>query len=444
MSYKIHHQCFIFCIIFFMFMPGNVWAESPDFPYALTTITPGPVALSLGGSSIANIYDPSAAIQNPALLVFISQPQVTLSTYSAFHKEIASIDDDHYLVSGARNVNEFHLAYCGITYPFQLFSMNMAAAISYHPRFSFERSLSLIQNDEQEMTDQRLWHLRQQGYMSALSFSYGVQIDPRWMLGVTCNFWRDDLMDNHWEQQISMNGYRQSGTLRFNEYHKKSISHEDKGINFDVGLLWKISSRLIAGAMIQTRRSNDIQTTISEQSVFDNDTTVPTILYTHPVTRWDDIQIPMTMGLGVSFSIHKHWQLLMDFRQIYWEKFHHTSPQQSTTQFISGRSDDTDENLRVHIINLGTEYRCNTSIASFDTLFRMGFSICTDRGIVHPEPDTALGFGFGLIGKQLDFNFGYQYQQYGHQEQNIITDGFLKNTVRNTVIQMSITYRFSI
>ena len=420
------------------------YAESPDFPYSLTSITPCPVAISLGGASISNVHAPSAAIHNPASIVYIPHIQLTLSTYSAFHKETSTIDDDHFSVSGTQNVDEFHLAYVGINYPFQLLSKKMAAGISYYPKYSFKRSLSLMQKDEQEMTDQRLWNLSQHGYMSAISVTYGIEIFPQLVAGINCNFWRDDLMDNQWDQDISMNGYRQNGSVKFSEYRDKVISHEDKGINFDFGLLWKISPSLTAGAIVQTRRSNDINTTIDEQYGFEDNYSQPIKTDPGSIDRLDHIQVPMTLGVGISYNIHDYCKLFMDFRQMYWEKFHYSIQDQSSTVFMSGRSDDTQKKLRSHHLNIGTEYKLKPIIHSMDTFIRFGFSICTDRGAVLPEPDTVLGMGFGLNGQQLDVNVGYQYQRYAQQEQVIINDGLLKSDVRNNVLQLSLTYRFDV
>jgi len=431
------------CIIFYYCFLGLTLAESPNFPYSLKSITSGPVALSLGGTSIANVYDPSAAIHNPANLVFNPQIQVTISTYSAFHKETSDINDEHYSVFGTKNVNEFHLAYCGISYPFQLFAMNMVAGVSYYPKFSFERSVVFNQKDDQEMTDQRLWYLNQHGYMSAISFSYGIQIYPQFALGVNCNLWRDDLLDNQWKQDISMHGYRQNGAVTFTEYQNKTISNEDKGINLDFGLLWKIVPQLSAGVIFQTRRSNDINCNISEQYGFDDGNIKPIMTNSPSIQRSDDIQIPMTLGLGLCYAMHDNWKMLMDFRQMYWENFHYTTQQQNTTEFISGRSYDTHKKLRSHHLSMGSEYSFKACILSLDSFFRMGFSICTDRGSVLPEPDSVFGMGFGLKGKQLDFNFGYQYQRYAQQEQAITSDGILKSNIRNNVIELSISYRIN-
>ncbi|KPA09322.1 Membrane protein involved in aromatic hydrocarbon degradation [Candidatus Magnetomorum sp. HK-1] len=419
-------------------------AESPNFPFLITPITSSPVSLSLGGTSIANINDPSSAIFNPASLALLSKTQWTISTYNAVQKEFSQIHDEHYSVLDTQNVKSFHMGYCGLSYPFKINSKNMVAAISYHPKFSFERSLSLNQNDDQEMTDQRSWHLKQSGYMSALSFSYGIKIYHRLYLGVSLNFWRDDLMDNSWKQDISMSGYRQNGSVRFDEFQKTSLSYDDSGTNIDFGLLWKISPQFMAGAIFQTPRSNDITTNFSEKYMFENLIVNNTSNPINPNNILDDMQIPMVLGMGISYLMNENCQILIDFRQICWEKFQFSNFQESEKQFLSGRAEDTDKNLRVHILNMGTVYRLKKQNTSpFDILFRMGFSVCTDRGSVHPEPDETFGFGLGFAGKQVDLDLGYQYQRYGDREQLILSDGLLNNNIRNNVVEASLTYRFS-
>ena len=440
---KITNIYLIFFFLIFFTNSLSLRAESPKFPFLVTPITSSPVSLALGGASIANNNDPSAAIFNPANIVLFSNPQWTISTYNSVKKEIAEINDDHYSVSGTQNVKSFHIGYCGLSFPFKILSKKMVAGISYHPGFSFERSLTLNQNDDQEMTDQRIWSLKQSGYMSALSLSYGIEVSNSFYLGMNLNFWRDDVLDNQWKQDISMRGYRQNGNVRFEEFQKTSVSFDDKGTNLDFGILWKISSKLIAGAVIQTNRSNDITTKSSEKYIFENTAVDPAFNPADSIISLNDIQIPMTIGMGMSYFINENWNLLLDFRQIFWEQFKYTTDDESSRQFISGREEDTEKDLRVHIINFGTIYRLKTrSIKAFDLIFRMGFSACTDRGIVHPEPDSSVGFGFGLEGKKMDLNFGYQYQRYTNQEQLILSESELKNSIRINVMEASLTYKF--
>jgi len=428
----------IFIILNFMFFndPCKCQGEIPEFPFAFRPIPTGPVALSLGGTSISNLDDPLLAIQNPALLSMISKSQFTISIYSAVHKEISNIDHDNYHGEDSRNIEEFRFNYVGLSWPFQLFSMKMGAAISYYPAFTFDRLVVLNQQDNNALTDNRRWEFSQKGYMSATSLSYGIKLFPQCSLGVSWNLWLDDLFDNHWEQTTMMNGIRQNGQVHFVEFHKKLQSHEISGSNFTLGIVWDISKHLHVGAIVKTRQSNEITShTVQQYGFKQNQPNVDPI-----ISGVNNFQIPMKWGIGVSYSFFDNCTALMDFQQINWGKLHYRQAQ-NTSHFISGHQEDIYQDLRVHLINLGTVFRSNHKIGPFAPVFRMGFLMCTDRGSVHPEPDSAIGFGLGLKGKRLDFNIGFQYQKYMDLSQQVMQDGLLINSIRNNVIEFSVTLK---
>ena len=431
-------KSYILIFLIFFISHNNVahcQSETPVFPFSLRPLTPGPVALSLGGTSIVNMDDPLFAIQNPAKLPLITTPQVTFGFYSAVLKEISNSDKDRFSGTDGPNINEFKINFMGFNCPFQFLSMNMAAAISYYPLYSFERSISFQQKDENEMTDNRQWQLHQEGYMSAISIAYGIQFHPDWSFGFSWNFFQDNLFDNQLKQETLMDGYR-ANLVHFDENYRQFISHEYRGNNFNLGLLWHISKCLKAGAVIQTRLNNMITSQITEIHGFNGNTPVPSPINSDN----DNLEIPMSWGIGFRYLLFDNWKLLMDFREIQWEKLRYKNSDE-TTQYISGIS-ETNEKLDVHMFYFGSVYQSKHVMKFFAPVFRMGFSCCTDRGMIHPEPDTSIGFGLGLVGKNLDVNIGYQYQRYEDISQKTTQAGTLQNHIRNNVIEVSLTYRF--
>lgn len=428
-----------FKILLFIFLSSHIYAShsllaAPIIPFSIRPITPGPVALSLGGTTIVNIDDPFLAIQNPAKIPMIKYPQVTLGLYNEVFKEISHLDDNHFSGTEGPNVSDLKINYLGFSCPFQFLSMNMAASISYYPLYSFERSFSFEQNDENKMTDQRQWQLNQNGYLSAISLAYGIRFHSDWSFGLSWNFFQEGLLDNQLNQEISMKGYRQ-GFGQFDENYRQKISQEFSGNNFNIGLLWQISSRLEAGAVFQTQLKHSVFSQLTEFHSFNGNPPETDNI----VSNTDHLEIPMSWGIGMCYSPIDRWKLLMDFRQITWEDLQYENPV-ATTQYISGHTDNY-HNLNVHMIHIGSVYKSNNSILFFKPVFRMGVSYCTNRGMIHPEPDTTIGFGLGLIGKILDFNIGYQYQRYDDITQETSQAGTLRDRIRNNVLEVSLTYR---
>jgi opacity protein-like surface antigen len=410
----------------------SCYSAEPVVPFTLRPITPGPVSLSLGGASIVHHDDPLRAIQNPAKLPWINSPQFTLSIYSCVLKEISNLDNDHFTGTEGSNVREFKMNYLGLSCPFQLYSMNMAAALSYYPSYTFGRSIAFEQNDDNALTNKRLWHIHQDGYMSAVSIAYGIQFHSNGSFGISWNFFQDTLFDNQLQQETSMTG-SQNSLKDFNENYNNNIFHEYSGNNLNLGLIWHVSSCLEAGAVLQTRLDHKVLSKTTETHGFNGNEPESRV-----ISHTDNLEIPMFWGVGFSYSLIDNWKLLMDFRQISWEKLHYKNST-DTTQYIAGQTQP--QALNVHMLHVGSVYQSSQRIGVYLPVFRFGLQYCTDRGMIHPEPDTAIGFGFGLKGKHVDFNFGYQYQRYDDYVQKTSEANTLRDRIRNNVIEMSLTYR---
>jgi len=425
----------LLCIYFISHMyASNYLFAAPIIPCTIRPISPGPVALSLGGATIANMDDPFSTIQNPARIPLIKNSQVTLGLYNEIFKEISSLDDNRFSGTDVPCKSALKINYMGFSCPFQLFAMDMAVSISYSPKYSFERSFSFTQNDENEMTDQRQWKLNQNGYLSAISLAYGIKFHSDWSFGLCWNFFRNDLLDNQFNQETSMKGYRQN-IIKFEEYFMQKVSHDFSGNNVNMGLIWHVYSRLTAGAVFQTQLINQISSQVYEFHSYNGNSNDAGPV----VSSTDHLKIPISWGIGMSYSPIDNLNMLMDFCQITWEDLQYKNAI-GTTQYISGDTDNH-HNLNVHMIHLGSVYESNHKIGLFKPVFRMGVSYCTNRGIIHPEPDSSIGFGLGLIGKNLDFNIGYQYQRYDDITQETSQAGILRDRIRSNVLEMSLTYR---
>jgi len=429
-------KIFFFICFILLFLGTFCQSETTTIPFTLRPITTGPVALSLGGSSIVNIDDPYLAIQNPSKLSLMTNSQLTLGLYSSMYKESLHFDNPHFSGSKGPTDNEFKVNYLGYCTPFRLFSMNMAAGISYYPLYTFERSISFHQNDNTQMTDQRQWNINQKGYISAISMSYALKLHSNWSFGLSWNWVHEGFFDNQLQQEISMTGHL-NHPIQFDEYVSQCITHEYSGSYLDFGLMWIVSSRLKAGAVFQTRLKNSIISNRDKKECFNGNIMNSSTL----VSDADHFEIPMSWGIGFCYSFIDNWNILFDFRQIFWRQADQPNASEAN-QYLS-KNTESNQDLNVHMVHLGSIYQAKHDIGGVVPIFRMGVSFCTNRGMIHPEPDESIGFGFGLVGKRLEINTGYQYQRYEDITQNSELAGLLRSRIRNNVIQVSLTYRFT-
>ncbi len=388
------------------------------------TSSPNPVgsgarALGMGGAFISVCDDATAASWNPAGLVQLEKPELSVvydynknemdSRYNAFPDALVSDGGDAYSFN-----------YLSAVYPFRLFSRNMTASVNYQHLYDFNNDSSRLSTDRSSFsttTNSSTYSL--DGELWALSPAFSIQITPVLSVGMTLNFWEDALFDNQWTTNYTKSHEfftNSAGEAIFtsSQYFEK---YEFSGFNFHLGVLWNINSKLTVGAVFKSPFTADLKYryhsfTESSKGFADNfddpdaEKGSPEDFYEE--SGKETLDMPMSLGLGISFRTSDSLSFALDVYKTYWKNYILHPYSRDAVSPISGQLESLSGTGNTTQVRLGAEY----------LIIREKFIIPLRCGLFHdPEPsmDGTVDFwggalGTGIAWKNIAFDAAFQYR----------------------------------
>ncbi|RJQ78981.1 MAG: hypothetical protein C4519_11580 [Desulfobacteraceae bacterium] len=284
----------------------------------------GARAMGMGGAFIAVADDATAASWNPAGLIQLEKPE--LSIVGAFTSRRSDFQSDtHPEIDSSPREDTLNLNYLSASYPFHLIK-NIVISINYQQLYDFERSFEHPFDFSGAGIDLRQQvRYSQSGRLSALGIAGAVELTPRLSLGITCNVWTDELgWDNGWEETYqavstgSQSGVPVSIDTRIGDEYEKF-----RGINFNVGLLWDTGRWGNFGAVVKTPFTASLVHRFHFQQTQVNGPPLNTTTTTGPLTIDEEIELemPWSFGLGWSKRYGDRWTLSLDVSRTYWDDY---------------------------------------------------------------------------------------------------------------------------
>lgn len=162
-------------------------------------------------------------------------------------------------------------------------------------------------------------HYEQSGGLSALGIAYSIQIVPQLSFGFTLNIWDNDLTPNKWEEINHVVARTTTGTVSSTITKDFDSVEKDKylfkGLNFNIGMLWRITDKLTTGFVLKTPFTADIK---HEQSYSIDQDQID--------KRTDDekLDMPMSCGIGLSYKISDEFRISADVYRTEWQDYIYT------------------------------------------------------------------------------------------------------------------------
>jgi long-subunit fatty acid transport protein len=180
-----------------LFAVETASAQSVEFSSSLNPVGSGARATGMGGAFIGVADDATAASWNPAGLIQLEKPEISM-VYSAFSRDqaydsLAQPGITGYASGGGLN-------YASVAYPFMLCSQgkevcrNMVFSLNYQRLYEVNKKLDLPFKEENlPPGDYYNYYakIRKTGNLYALSPAMAVQVLPSLSIGATLNFWKD-------------------------------------------------------------------------------------------------------------------------------------------------------------------------------------------------------------------------------------------------------------
>ena len=412
--------------------------------------------MGMGGAFIAVADDATAASWNPGGLVQLKTPELSV-VGNWFHRTEDVDFANHPEASGSESVSKEDLNYLSIVYPFNLFNRNMVVSLNYQKLYDFARDWDFQFTTDEEKPDEieRLslpgpppmtiqtiiyttvhaknkYHHEQSGGLSALGIAYSIQIVPQLSFGFTLNIWDNNLTPNKWEKIIHVTGPRTntitstttttitgtttstttgpfSSTEPQNYVEKKKYSFS--GLNFNIGMLWRITDKLTTGLVFKTPFTADIKH--EDYSIDQNQQ--------YKLTYNEELDMPMSCGIGLLYKISDKFRVSTDVHRTEWQDYIYTKSNGKKISLITNASKDESDIDPTYQVRFGMEYLLVNHRSHYVIPWRAG--VFYDPVPAQASPDDYYGFslGSGFSMERYAFDIAYQYK-FGNDVGDSMTD----------------------
>ena len=422
--------------------------------------SPNPVgsgarALGMGGAFIGVADDATAASWNPAGLIQLETPEVSIvgaynfrredTTYSAFPE-----------ASGPQDVSTVEVNYLSVAYPFNILNTNLTFSLNIQHLYDFNKKVDYSYTFQElsppALTLNNNIRFDQEGSLKPISPALAVQVTPYVSLGLTVNVWNHFLFDNQWDSTYHSQG---TGTLAgmplsvqtdiYETYTMEGLQFDLsapfrwQNANFNVGLLWEINSMLNLGLVFKSQ----FDAHLKHEHLFSYAVRIPGL----PVVSKSDftsddvtLKMPMSYGLGLALRLSDALTFDFDIYRTDWSEFVLQDAAGNELNPITGKLqkdshiDDTTQ------VRFGGEY-----------LFILDKYIIPVRGGIFYDPEPAepspddfygISLGTGIAYKGFVFDMGYQYR-FGRNVRTVtVGNEDASQDVDQHTVYMSIIYHF--
>ncbi|MCP4111093.1 MAG: hypothetical protein GY749_37135 [Desulfobacteraceae bacterium] len=394
-----------------------------DIPSSPNPVGSGARALGMGGAFIAIADDATAASWNPGGLIQLEKPELSL-VVGYYHRTENNIFPDHSEASGSESMDNDHLNYLSLAYPFELGQQrrNMIVSLNYQRMYDFNRDLNYAWEYTYPLISPIQYNYEQNGALYALGFAYCLQITPDFSAGITLNYWGDFIYENKWEKRYSQIS-NLIGQATIIQDAKEEFSF--KGWNANLGFLWRISEHWTLGGVFKTPFTASI-----ERMVIKKDTVIsPTGKeYIEPLPEKfdEELNMPMSYGLGAACRFSDNFTMSGDIYRTRWNDFEFKDSEGNRISPLTRKNMDDSDIDPTTWFRLGGEYLIIGQRLVIP--FRAG--IFYDPAPAEGPCDDYYGFslGTGLVYKCFVFDVAYQFRlgnnvgSYLRQDDNFYED----------------------
>jgi long-subunit fatty acid transport protein len=402
--------------------------------------SPNPVgsgarAMGMGGAFIAIADDATAASWNPAGLVQLEKPEISVVGAYVNRKEEFS-SDIRPEISNTGKTDDTNINYLSASYPFH-FYRNIVVSLNYQRLYDFKRSFSHsldFASAGVNLLQQKQFD--QDGFLGAMGLAAAVQIMPNLSFGLTLNIWTGKLLwDNGWKETFTERAVGTQGgvpvtidTLVVDQYA------DFRGMNANLGFLWNVTSAFTLGAVLKTPfdASMDHGFSFSQTSRFGapvNTTVTSQSSFVEEV----ELSMPLSYGIGIAWRVSDALSFDFDVYRTHWSDYILTDSRGNKFSPIDGRPEAQAEVKNTIQVRMGGEY--------LFILPERNMAVPLRAGIFYdPEPSQGTvkdfyGFalGSGIAYKSFVFDVAYQFR-WGHN----VDTGNLIATSEADVTQHSI------
>ncbi len=447
MRFKKRLLFFILLVTFFSFIaPGYAYnlydrigiASSPN------PVGSGARAIGMGGAFIGIADDATAASWNPAGLIQLEKPEVSIvgAYYSRTEEFSSSMNPE---IANSGTVDDTNLNYLSASLPFNFLKRNMVVSVNYQRLYEFKRDYEYhLEQSSPLETSSEDRHYDQDGYLGAMGIAYTVEITPRLSLGGTLNIWTDDLFwENGWKENYTDHSVTTTGASSVIEDTAISDNYKEfSGVNVNIGIMWNAFRNVTVGAVIKTPYTGSVKKEYNEDWV-QTDAATGAITDSESISDSEDIDIdmPMSYGLGVAWRVSDQLSFDLDVYWTEWSKYIVTDSEGNKTSGIGGQAENESDVGDTTQVRVGGEYLIIRPNQAMVIPLRAGLFYDPEPTYDGTKDFYGLSLGSGIGYKRFIFDLAYQLR-WGR---DVETDSLIANStadVTQHTVLLSVIYHF--
>lgn len=410
----------------------------------------GARAIGMGGAFIAIADDATAASWNPAGLVQLERPELSMVGAHVSRTEDFS-SSSHPEVNNSARTDDSNINYFSATYPFNFLHRNMVVSINYQRLYEFRRGFDYNLETYTPpplptvpaLTTFENRHYKQDGYLGALGLAYAVEVTPRVSFGLTLNIWTDNLgWPNGWQEDFSNHSMITFGVTKSIEDTYITDKYSGfSGENVNLGGLWNINQYLTIGAVLKTPFTATFHHEYIEDWTQRDE--FGAITSSLKVTDLEDVKLsmPMSYGIGIACRFSDELTVDLDVYRTEWSEYTLTDGQGNEFSPITGRLKSESNIKDTTQVRIGGEYLFIEPRRNLVVPLRAGFFYDPEPADGKVKDFYGITVGSGIAYKQYIFDMAYQLR-WGHQVDtgNLIATS--EADVTQHLILASVIYHF--
>lgn len=415
--------------------------------------SPNPVgsgarAVGMGGAFIAVADDATAASWNPAGLVQLETPEISLVGAHLLSSEDFSSPSNP--VSDTRShTSESTINYLSASYPFNFLGKNMVASLNYQRLYEFNRHVDYNKTISAPppfpLVSRQTIGYEQEGYLSALGLACAIQVTPSLSLGATLNLWNGGLgWRNGWQSNYSNYSVTTLGlTKNIEDSHITEKYSDPRGVNMNFGVLWNATPHLTIGAVLKTPFTAKFDHEFSDDWV-QRDGAGNVKNSSHYIIRDEvELRFPLSYGIGFAWRFSDRLTIDLDLYRTHWSEYILTDGQGNRLSLITGDPENLSSVKDTTQVRIGGEYIFIRPEREW---------VVSLRGGIFYDPEPARGnvkdfYGFsvgtGVSYRRYVFDLAYQVR-WGHDvnSENLIRNAGSEVNILQHLVLLSFILHF--
>ncbi len=454
-----------FCVLAVALSGYTAYAQELEISVSPNPVGSGARAAGMADAFVAVADDATAASWNPAGLVQLERPEISIvGSYNGIIEGFSANWHDE--VDSWHHDNNFDLNFLSVTYPLPvlLFGRNASVGLYYQQKYDFSRKFKLKYNlpivqagDTTVLNQFDKMDFEQEGSLSTITPAFAMEVTKRLSLGLSVNFWRSTpLSENGWTQTIRGRSFVQYGTTFSLTQVKKEEEYSDfSGENLTLGILWNVTDKWNIGARYDSEFSGTADYSIRANETRDDLSAGSTgsRLGVSPRLNKEqrEVHFPATFAFGVAYRPNDRLTWSCDVTSTDWNDFYYRGGSNNRISLVNAGNFDAvwypPRFERTYTVRLGAEYVFipDQPEEKLDRLWTVRGGLFYDQEPATREPDNFWGatMGVGLLLKgRVNIDVAYQLR-YGHDvNADFIRgiEGFNEDAIQNRFLVSTVIY----